>query len=77
MVEDAIENTASSTPDGRFEFMVMAFGLTDAPATFQEFMNRILIPIGAFTAGLLDDICVWGDARSEPTEKMQKVLAIL
>lgn len=77
MAEEAIEKTAFSTPEGHFEFLVMPFGLTNAPATFQEFMNRILIPVRTFTAGLLDDICVWGDATSELTENTRKVLAIL
>jgi hypothetical protein len=38
----------------------MPFGLCNAPATFQAFMKKILGDI-EFTAGLLDDIYVWGD----------------
>ena len=34
--------TAFICPRGQFEFTVMGFGLTNAPASFQQFMNAIL-----------------------------------
>ena len=34
--------TAFRTRDGLFEYQVMTFGLTNAPATFQWFMNETL-----------------------------------
>lgn len=37
--------TAFQTHHGHFEYRVMPFGLTGAPATFQEFMNHILAPL--------------------------------
>lgn len=37
--------TAFQTHHGHFECRVMPFGLTGAPATFQEFMNHILAPL--------------------------------
>ena len=33
--------TAFRTHDGRFEFLIMLFGLTNAPSTFQATMNRL------------------------------------
>ena len=37
--------TAFSTHEGHFEFRVLAFGLTGAPATFQGAMNATLKPL--------------------------------
>ena len=43
--------TAFRTRYGHFEYLVMPFGLANAPATFQAYINRAL-------AGLVDIICV-------------------
>ena len=45
------EKTAFSTSKGHFEFNVMPFSLTNAPATFQRLMECTL-------AGLVDDQCL-------------------
>jgi hypothetical protein len=37
--------TAFKTHQGHYEFKVMAYGLTGAPATFQGLMNTILQPL--------------------------------
>ena len=39
-----VAKTAINTPFGHFQFRVMGFGLTNAPATFQTMMNHILRP---------------------------------
>ena len=43
--------TAFRTRYGHYEYMVMPFGLANAPATFQAYINKAL-------AGLVDTICV-------------------
>lgn len=37
-----IEKTAFSTHVGYFEFVILPFGLTNVPATFQALMNSLL-----------------------------------
>jgi len=58
MEEDSIEITTFTTRFGNYQFKVMPFGLTGAPATFQREMNRILFPlIGKCVFNFIDDIC--------------------
>ena len=44
MHPDDIEKTAFRAHHGHFEFLVMPFGLCNAPSTFQALMNDILDP---------------------------------
>lgn len=44
MHPDGIEKTAFRTHQGLFEFLVMPFGLINAPTTFQALMNDVPLP---------------------------------
>ncbi|POS82548.1 hypothetical protein EPUL_005935, partial [Erysiphe pulchra] len=68
------EKTAFVTPYGIFEWLVMPFGLCNAPATFQNFMEEVLGPYRSFVAGLLDDVAVWGDTVEELHSRLLTIL---
>lgn len=59
--------TAIITPFGLYEFNVMSFGLRNAPATFQRFINMVCRGLN-FVFAYLDDILV---ASSSPEEHEQ------
>ena len=55
------EKTAFSTLGGHFEFNVIPFGLTNAPATFQHLMECTLAGLsGVHCLIYLDEIIVFG-----------------
>jgi hypothetical protein len=70
--------TAFTTHIGHFEWKVLAFGLTNAPATFQRAMNHIFGPyIGKFVCVYLDDICVYSKTPEDHLKHLELVFQVL
>ena len=70
--------TAFNTPFGHYEFKVLNFGLTNAPATFQAVMNDIFTPyLGKVVLVYSDDILVFSRSREEHAEHLRLVLQLL
>ena len=60
MEESSKDKTAFITADGLYEFNVLPFGLTNAPACFQRFMDAVLAGLKWKTLLIyLDDICIF------------------
>jgi hypothetical protein len=58
--------TAFRTRYGLFESFVMSFGLTNAPATFQNYINDIVVPyFDCFCTAYLDDMLIYSDKFDE------------
>ena len=71
-----VPKTAFRTPQGLFEFRVLSFGLTNAPAAFQREMNRIFSHLD-FVLVYLDDILVFSRNAEQHAEHLKQVLQLL
>jgi RNase H-like domain found in reverse transcriptase/Reverse transcriptase (RNA-dependent DNA polymerase)/Integrase zinc binding domain/Chromo (CHRromatin Organisation MOdifier) domain/Retroviral aspartyl protease len=74
--EDA-PKTAFRTPLGHFQYRVLSFGLTNAPATFQSTMSDMFRHLDAFVAIYLDDILIFSKTEEEHLIHVRKVLEVL
>ncbi len=68
--------TVFRTRYGHFEYQVILFGLTNAPATFQGYINKILAEkLDVFVIVYLNDILIY--TESESKEHVQAVQWVL
>ena len=73
-----VPKTAFCTPFGHYEFRVLCFGLTNAPATFQSTMNKIFAPdIGKFVVVYINGILFFSQSAEEHKQRLQLVLQTL
>lgn len=70
-----VPKTAFRTRYGHYEFMVMPFGLCNAPATFQKSMNTVLgAYLDDFVVVYLDDILIFSKTKEEHEQHVRQVL---
>ncbi|KAJ9523626.1 hypothetical protein QJQ45_007296 [Haematococcus lacustris] len=73
-----VPKTAFRTPEGQFQFKVLSFGLTNAPATFQRVMNDAFAPVlGKCALVYLDDILVMSKSLPEHLQHLRLVFDLL
>jgi hypothetical protein len=70
-----IPKTAFITRYGLFEYLIMSFGLTNAPAHFIYLMNSVFMPkLDKFVVVFIDDILIYSKNEEEHAKYLRFVL---
>ncbi|TYK03434.1 gag protease polyprotein [Cucumis melo var. makuwa] len=73
-----VPKTAFRSRYGHYEFIVMSFGLTNAPAVFMDLMNRVFREfLDTFVIVFIDNILIYSKTEAEHEEHLRIVLQTL
>ena len=76
--EEDIPKTAFVSRYGHHEYLVVPFGLTNAPVIFMNLMNKIFMPyLDKFVIVFIDDILVYSKDKAEHAKHLKIVLQTL
>ena len=73
-----MNKTTLKTCYGHYEFLVMSFGLTNAPAAFMDLMNHVFQSfLDRFVVVFIDDILMYSKDQEDHDTHMRVVLETL
>ncbi|WP_424955321.1 reverse transcriptase family protein, partial [Enterobacter hormaechei] len=76
--ESDVSKTAFCTRYGLFEFLVMPFGVTNAPAIFMDLINRVFRPyLDKFIIVFIDDILIYSKTPEDHEQHLRIALQTL
>jgi hypothetical protein len=76
--QTSVWKTAFKSKEGLFEWLVMLFGLINAPATFMRMMDDILRPFtNTFVVVYLNDILIYNKTWAKQLQHIQQALHTL
>jgi hypothetical protein len=72
---EVVPKTDFSTMYGLYKYMVMSFGLTNAPAHFMYLMNSVFMPeLDKCVVVFIDDILIYSKSEEEHARHLRAIL---
>ena len=71
VIPQDVHKTAFRTSFGLYEYLVVPFGLTNAPATFNRMMERIFREHRQYVGTFFDDILVFSKSKEEHHQHLE------
>ena len=73
-----VQKMAFRSQYNHYEYVVMSFGVTNAPSIFVDYMNRIFRPyLDHFVVVFIDDILIYSESWDVHADHLRLVLEIL
>ena len=74
---DHVSRTAFKTKFGTFQYLVMPFGLCNAPATFQRTMDKLINDFRTFAGMYIDDLLIFSATLDDHVKHLEHISEIL